>query len=837
VAINTTNKVLDFVLQVTGISMGLWAGLLVAEVGQSFVPYQGTLFGLHLQDLARVNRSCLLVIPCSTFILLLLNVSRFRKRRVALVFVLAIGCYFFFSMEVKSLGQKAESINMYEMFAVFSVFSLQNTYGYVLGFYHRFARRRIASSAVVICPLQYAHHIPQAGQKARWISRAMEYGMEVPVALLLVTTIRGFKDIFADESKVRRIRRLVGKRFGRHKVIVRSSAPDEDIQDRSQAGVYQSIADVDPDNVADAIDQVLSSYAERHIPDGQKVGLIIQVQVQAHYSGVAAREDASMGNPLLIEAARWDSNAVTAGEGAELWGRIGDISGQWISGALSQGMIKARRFTDAFFVLERKFPKSIEIEWCVRQGQMLLLQVRPAPVDISVPKKGTPAFALGILSPLLKQPYQRRTLLKMGELVDYQYGMSPAMQGFIDALYSFDGPQSRVRGRLYGYLAKVGPRPPLIHIFGGCYFNMLPRLLYLSMLLNPLIKTCNMFLRFRLGSVARRLAQDVQRSTRETSWQFPATTKDTGAGVKALAGHILEFQQEIIETHGLHVFQAGLLAKLAPKAGSAGPQRSPDPYFKYLSSDQKQRVPQNPYPYRAPAEYSIDHPRDYEKGIEKSHGQLLDPRFNHIKMASPSSNKAGEAIIHVQALARDNLSMAAYKLRLRYLLLGELTGLKQSIFNCRREHLEALSRGEPLDLPAATDDSPPPGLPVKFNLMLLERWAAGDVSSLKEPNAAHWVSGKTTRSGVVAWDVDAVILGDHPDQILVVQIPTVEIISKLPPHSCVIALGGSRLCHSAIIAREKKIHALFGASAFKDLLAEGNAVRVAENGRIKRDAI
>ena len=167
------------------------------------------------------------------------------------------------------------------------------------------------------------------------------------------------------------------------KVIVRSSSQTEDMDDRSQAGKYESVADVSGEEEFEiAVNKVIASYDDNNLEN--------QVLVQPMLSdvcicGVAFTLDPNtLGNYYVINYdTHGSTSAVTAGNGIEnkLYYRFKGQNGnvperKSIGDAVS--MARMDYLCQALQELEEFFGKNnLDIEFAFTEGDVLyILQVR-----------------------------------------------------------------------------------------------------------------------------------------------------------------------------------------------------------------------------------------------------------------------------------------------------------------------------------------------------------------------------------------------------------------------------------------------------------------------------
>ena len=158
--------------------------------------------------------------------------------------------------------------------------------------------------------------------------------------------------------------------LGEH-LIVRSSSKDEDSEDGSSAGVYDSILNVAniEDQVLTAIDQVFASY--KALSDDDEV-FIQPMLERVEFVGVAFSHEQTSGAPYFVinAATNGDTEAVTAGKKDTRTWYIKHTgvatSEEW-----------QQKVCDLLNELQQRFASPVDVEFALVNGHLYLLQVRP----------------------------------------------------------------------------------------------------------------------------------------------------------------------------------------------------------------------------------------------------------------------------------------------------------------------------------------------------------------------------------------------------------------------------------------------------------------------------
>jgi len=227
----------------------------------------------------------------------------------------------------------------------------------------------------------------RVGSKAFNLARLAAAGLPVPVGFVVMP--EAFQAWGVAEPAVA----AAARRFGGDRYAVRSSAPAEDLPGASYAGMYESVLNVAPADVAAAARQVWQSGTAGRVAayrEGRAKGagqaetgamaVLVQVMVEAQAAGVAFTADPITGNhgEVVITAVRGLGERLVGGEA------VGD---EWV---VSAGRARCRRSAEdaidagqarqvARLALraEALFGAPQDVEWAIAGGRVFLLQARP----------------------------------------------------------------------------------------------------------------------------------------------------------------------------------------------------------------------------------------------------------------------------------------------------------------------------------------------------------------------------------------------------------------------------------------------------------------------------
>lgn len=179
------------------------------------------------------------------------------------------------------------------------------------------------------------------------------------------------------ETRKEEILNKISDNFGPEKIVVRSSATNEDVKDNSMAGYYESVLNVNSKNIeeiSDAISKVISSYNKSGKIDGENQVLIQKQTTDIKISGVIFTRNLINGSPYYI--INYDSKGSTNS----------------VTGGIEGKTVKISRFAD-FKAIPPEFRKLIEsvreiesllsdekldIEFAInKKREVIIFQVRP----------------------------------------------------------------------------------------------------------------------------------------------------------------------------------------------------------------------------------------------------------------------------------------------------------------------------------------------------------------------------------------------------------------------------------------------------------------------------
>lgn len=241
------------------------------------------------------------------------------------------------------------------------------------------------------------------GGKAESLDRLCKWGCPVPEGYAMAT--EAFRDMNADNAvnidnaeklnanlinkylKTEAISELnlLLKKLPRVKYAVRSSAIGEDGTKDSFAGAYETILDVEVDEIPEAICKVAASvkddrvevYAGERGTVGGGIAVVIQRMIQSEYAGVLFTADVISGNRTVMcgEFVQGLGEQLVSGDGMDGSFRIHTFPYSF------EGNEKMRSFGPKLYDFAKKIVgkagRPQDLEWAVEKGKVYILQARP----------------------------------------------------------------------------------------------------------------------------------------------------------------------------------------------------------------------------------------------------------------------------------------------------------------------------------------------------------------------------------------------------------------------------------------------------------------------------
>lgn len=283
----------------------------------------------------------------------------------------------------------------------------------------------------------------------------------------------GNKGTGLDERGARALRRM-WRRLGFGRAAVRSSGLNEDSSDRSFAGVFDSLLNVQSEDALNAIAQVRRSFGRGAATDYADLiedgGVIVQKMVPAEWAGVLFTRHPREAGLALVEMVAGTGEALVSGSATPRSVCLGRISGRVLTEtpppmdltALHRLGLKA----------EKLFGKPQDIEWAFADGQFFILQSRDITRFDSTGPSADFETERGRLLDLFRDAAPGETILVQSEISELVPRPTPVTLSLMESLWQ-PGAAIDLACRSLGlrYEAAEDSPPYLVCVFGNLYLN------------------------------------------------------------------------------------------------------------------------------------------------------------------------------------------------------------------------------------------------------------------------------------------------------------------------------------------------------------------------------
>lgn len=247
-------------------------------------------------------------------------------------------------------------------------------------------------------PLARAHDDTRVGGKAAGLAQLLEGGFVVPDGVVLPAELLARWDLGAPAPpEVAEVVEAAVGTLGAGPFAVRSSAVGEDGTDASYAGVFESILDVSPNGVLDAVGRCLeagrSARVEEYAGDRKvSMAVIVQRMLAPTAAGVAFSADPVTGDRdrVRVSAVGGVADRLVAGEvDGDEW----VVTASGVERLTGNGVIDAsiaRRLADEVRRVEALWGRPVDVEWAITGEGLWLVQARPITVLPSPPTESLP---------------------------------------------------------------------------------------------------------------------------------------------------------------------------------------------------------------------------------------------------------------------------------------------------------------------------------------------------------------------------------------------------------------------------------------------------------------
>lgn len=293
------------------------------------------------------------------------------------------------------------------------------------------------------------------GAKAASLGELLAAGFRVPDGIVLDADA-------ASMTREDRRAQLREVELGTGPFAVRSSGIAEDGSQQSYAGMYETVLDVAPEDLADATERVLASAAAARVaayegPSDRRMAVIVQPMVDAVAAGVALTADPVSGDreSCVVSAVRGIADRLVSGSATgDEWLVRGDVATprrqpeRAIDGdQVRRVAAEARRIASI-----RGAPQ--DVEWAIDgEGAVWILQARPMtalPPDVSWQPPAPGAYTRAI---------------RFGEWIGEP--VTPLFESWLLTVM-----EERLHGRLREWIGQHAPRPYHVVVNGWYFYSI-----------------------------------------------------------------------------------------------------------------------------------------------------------------------------------------------------------------------------------------------------------------------------------------------------------------------------------------------------------------------------
>ncbi len=325
-----------------------------------------------------------------------------------------------------------------------------------------------------IVPLAEAHHYAGSGNKAIRLGQMMAMGLPVPDGFVICDRVlsRPGEGLILTEDERERIKTLWG-RLRCDQVAVRSSGVNEDGEQQSYAGVFESKLGVSWDELPSSLEAVRLSFSSRRAgayagQAEEPAGIVVQKMVAAEFAGVLFTEHPATTGCMLVEMVAGLGESLVSGTATPRSYRYGRLSGRLLE---SEGpSIELEPLLQLGRRVEQLFGRPQDIEWAYAEGRFYLLQARD--ITASSAERDDIEAERGRLLSLFEGIDAETPVLVQNELSELLPRPTPLSFSLMQRLWA-PGGSTDLACRILGvpYDVDADSPPLLVTVFGYLYLN------------------------------------------------------------------------------------------------------------------------------------------------------------------------------------------------------------------------------------------------------------------------------------------------------------------------------------------------------------------------------
>lgn len=229
-----------------------------------------------------------------------------------------------------------------------------------------------------VCAIQDVAGYPDfAGGKAVNLAEIAAAGLPVADGFVVTREALGADRVVSPEDWVQVEAMWKKMRFDR--AAVRSSGLNEDGEDRSYAGVFETVLDVGHDGLFEALRRVRDSFVAETANvygegSGESGAIVVQKMVDAEYAGVMFTEHPGSSGSILVELTQGLGVGVVDGTAETSTFEFGRLSGRLLDE--TQPPVELGPLLALGRRLETLFDGPQDVEWAYAGGKFVILQSR-----------------------------------------------------------------------------------------------------------------------------------------------------------------------------------------------------------------------------------------------------------------------------------------------------------------------------------------------------------------------------------------------------------------------------------------------------------------------------
>ncbi|MCP4133004.1 MAG: hypothetical protein GY754_18815 [bacterium] len=644
-----------------------------------------------------------------------------------------------------------------------------------------YIRRKKAGTAPGWASLQEIAGLEKAGLKAARLGTISRKIKEVPPGIVVWVTTK--------DPAHPRIIKHIRKKFNSIPLILRSTAPGEDSEKNTAAGKYVSTI-VTPDSyntipeyeqgIASALYSVVSSYPREY----EFSPVLCMPLIKANRSGVAVTQISATGITMIEESSGTDY--VTSGIGVPGRLYINPVSKKIYRDNKEQYMPDATVLALTETIGELSPNASVYVEWAARGKKWWIVQMRPI-ADSSLINENARNWTVQVKKLLGEKKYTMVAFffpdLQLLEPLFSENVPSPAGPETLQ-FWAKQWQRDSSLGHavaLFGIPRFLIPSRVVLPLQGEL-FALIPAFRYLALLIGLSIKIRSTISRQPAQKIAENIARKI----------LTGLNKTKNFGTLTAASIALRFLQHYLPANENISPPSSVTLKLSNAV-----------FLFNKTNNTESLLP----------EFACNGPYDLDPAC---------PRYMEIlPNGSPAPDLAYIKLPEQLPDLPEILSQswcAFYRDVVHSHLCFEITRTRFS----EKKWMHTTNH---------TGWLPPRGILTVNAIEMMGIPVSPDQLHSGGSEKGTWVSGAGPVEGIVTLKISG---KKHPKNILVIDHPRPELSAYFSNYLAVVSETGGMLSHSAIVARENNIDALFGVPGITKKVHEGDTIIITEDGDVRQ---